>query len=177
MDYTHLTAKDATGLRHERVHRLEVEHYRVRLALEEADEDANAQAQVELADLERRIGLHREVLGIVVPPPDGVELGGPAEPDTPGSGDEAHDAENPAHAGPMTAAADYQDGPHEDTGSAPEGLETKSIDPEFASTTTHRTDGGDAAAEPAEGGDEAAAAPGDGDAEQDGGEPVSSHAV
>lgn len=161
MDYTHLTSQQATQLRHERLHRLEAEHFRVKLALEEADEASSAQAQAELTDLERRIGWHREALGIVLPP-DGVEEPGPQSPDTPGSGDEAHAAAKRADAGPMTAAADYQDGPHED--SAPEGLETKSVDPEFATTTTtttHHTDGAEHD-EPAGGADEVAAGAEDG---------------
>lgn len=175
MDYTHLSEKQATGLRHQRIQELEAEHYRTRLVLEEKPGDA--QAAVDLAEIWRRIQLHRDRLGIVVPPLDGVQARALGEPDTPGSGDEAPAAAKRADAGPMTTTADYQDGPHEDSGTAPEGLETKSVDPEYASTTAHHTDGAEHDAESAGGADEVAGGAEDGRTDQDSGEAASPHSV
>lgn len=134
MDYSHLTAGQAEELRHRRVLDLEIDHYRVKLALEE--DPGDEKAYLDLAELERRIELHRAELGIVLPPLDGV---GPEMPDTPGSGDVAPAAAAGADPGPMTTA--YEDGPHE-SDPRPEGLETKAVNPDYASTSAHPADGG-----------------------------------
>lgn len=171
MDYTHLTAEQADELRHRRVLDLEIEHYRVKLTLEETPE--NEPAHMDLAELERRIALHRAELGIVLPPPDGVA---PEMPDTPGSGDEAQPTAADADPGAMNTAHET---PVHEQDERPEGLETKAVDPAFASTATHEFGGGetgieqDASTDGTDGGAQDDAAEPEAE-HRDGGEPTSS---
>lgn len=61
MDYVQLTEKDFAGLRAERITVLEGEHFRAALRREEAVDTAEFEAaSAQMAELERRIGLHRE---------------------------------------------------------------------------------------------------------------------
>lgn len=61
MNYIQLTSKDFDGLRAERITVLEGEHFRVALRREEATEVAEFEAlSAQMAELERRIDLHRD---------------------------------------------------------------------------------------------------------------------
>ena len=121
--YTHLTPERADGLRHERIRSLEIEHFRLSLALSEAPEDSELGDR--LTDLESRIVFQREMAGVVLSPPVRGAQGGA---DTPGSDDEADQCARRVDPVPMTTAYDDDD-------ACPEGLETKSVNPEFGHTT------------------------------------------
>lgn len=61
MDYVQLTEKDFAGLRAERITVLEGEHFRAALRREEAADTVEFEAvSAQMAELERRIALHRE---------------------------------------------------------------------------------------------------------------------
>lgn len=61
--YTVLSDEDKTALRMHRLHGLEADHFRHALALEEANDNADReQLTVEMADVARRIAVHRAVL-------------------------------------------------------------------------------------------------------------------
>lgn len=162
MDYCHLTAQEATALRHKRLRDLEGDHYWLRLTQEEMPD--NPQVLADLTELERRIALHRDALGIVLPP-DGVAPVPPDPRDTPRSGDViAVPGPLCADPGCMTTAT-YEDNEHDNAEPQPEGLETKAVDPEYGTDTVVHTsetpDGG--TPDQAEGGQE------DADATPDGG--------
>lgn len=68
MDYVQLTEKDFAGLRAERVTVLEGEHFRAALRREEAVDTAEFEtASAQMAELERRIALHRNQVDHVEP--------------------------------------------------------------------------------------------------------------
>jgi hypothetical protein len=157
VDYTHLSERDAFQLRHERILSLESQHFRIGLALEEDPE--NAQALKDLRDLESRIEFQRAMVGMVVPPDQGAADG----PDTPGS-DDAAGLPRPV-GDPVAMTTDTNTSSDE----RPEGLETKSVDPEFqhadAEGTAEQPEG-DAQGDTAESGTEDGTDTGTGDGPQ-----------
>lgn len=78
MEYENLTGKDINALRAERITLLEGEHFRLALRREEAVEVAEFEAlSAQMAELERRIALHREHGIPASPPVEGaVAVGG-----------------------------------------------------------------------------------------------------
>lgn len=60
--YEFVNADAASQLRAERIHHLEVQHFRLALELEEAPGIPAIVTQ--MAELERRIGVHRNALGL-----------------------------------------------------------------------------------------------------------------
>ena len=60
--YEFINRDAADQLRAERIHHLEVQHYRLGLELEEVPDNEGIKGQ--MAEIERRIELHRRILGL-----------------------------------------------------------------------------------------------------------------